>query len=106
VPLVLNHAEREDQDQEIDGVEAGEASQPELALDEGPGTIGVVVGENVAGDEEEDADEDVAVINDGIKEPEVRWCEVKEDDEDGKESANAGKGWELRLAGRGHLRRR
>ncbi len=84
VPLFLNHAERDDQDQEIDGVKTREAGQPKLPLDESLGAIGVVVGEDVAGDEEEDADEDVTVIDDGIKESEVRRREVEEDDEDGE----------------------
>ena len=73
VPLVLHHAEGDEEHEEVDGVEAGEAGEPELALDEGFGAVGVVVGEDVAGDEEEDTHEDVTVIDDGIEEAEV-WA--------------------------------
>ncbi len=72
VPLVLQHGDGDDEDEEIDGIETREAGEPELALGEGLRAVGVVVGEDVAGDEEEDADEDVAVVDEGIEEAEVR----------------------------------
>jgi hypothetical protein len=84
VPLVLHHAEGDDEYEQIDGIETGEAGEPELTLDQGTGTIGVVVGEDVAGDEEEDADEDVAVVDERIENAEVRRCEMKENDGDGE----------------------
>ena len=37
VPLVLHHAEGDEEDEEIDGIETGEAGEPELALVEGLG---------------------------------------------------------------------
>jgi hypothetical protein len=80
LPLALQHVEGEDEDEKIDGIESGEAGEPEVALDEGRGAVGVIVSEDVAGDEEEDADEDVAIVDDGIEETEMRRREVKEDD--------------------------
>src|SRR5271154_6429702 len=98
MPLVLNHAYGEDEDEKIDGIEAGEAGEPELALGEGSAAIGVVVGEDVAGDEEEDADEDVSVVDEGVEKDEMRRGEEKEDDEDGKESADSCEGRKLGLS--------
>jgi hypothetical protein len=98
VPLVLEHADREDEDEEIDGIEARETGEPELALREGFAAVGVVVGEDVARDDEEDTDEDVSVIDEGIEEAEVRGREVKEDDEDGEQGADASEGGEGWLA--------
>ena len=104
VPLVLQHADGDDEDEEIDGIETGEAGEPELALAEGFAAVGVVVGEDVAGDEEEEADEDVAVVDEGIEKAEMRRREVEEDDEDGEQSADAGERREGRLASGGRLR--
>jgi hypothetical protein len=84
VPLILEHAEGEDEDKEIDGIETRDARKPKLAFAEGFAAVGVVVGKDVAGDEEEDADEDVAIVDERIEKAEVRRCEVEEDDEDGE----------------------
>ena len=89
VPLVLDHAEGDEEHEEVDGVEAGEAGQPELTLDEGLRAVGVVLGEDVAGDEEEDANKDVAVVDDGVEEAEMWWGEVEEDDEDSEQGTDA-----------------
>ncbi len=94
MPLVLHHAEGDDENEQIDGVEAGETGEPELALGERSAAIGVVVGEDVTGDEEEHADEDVAVVDERIENAEVRRREMKENDGDGEQSANAGEGRE------------
>jgi hypothetical protein len=98
VPLVLDHAEGDEQHEEVDGIEAREAGQPELTLDEGLRTVGVVIGEDVARDEEEDAYEDVAVVDDGIEQTEVWGGEVEEDDEDSEQGTNTGESWQGRLA--------
>ena len=83
VPLVQNHAEGDDEDEEVDGIETREAGEPEVALDECFAAVGIVVGEDVTGDQEEDADEDVAVIDERVQKAEVGRREVEEDDEDG-----------------------
>jgi hypothetical protein len=98
VPLISDHGDGEEEDEEIDRVEAGETGEPEFALAEGSAAIGVVVGEDVAGDKEEDADEDEAVVDEGIEKAEVRGREVKENDEDREEGADAGEGGQRRLA--------
>ncbi len=90
VPLVLHHAERDEENEQVDGIKAGEAGQPELALDQSLRAVGVVVGEHVARDEEEHANEDIAIVDDRVEETQMRWREVKEDDEDGEQGADAG----------------
>ena len=97
-PLVLDHARRYEQNEEIDGVETGEAGEPELALVEIAAAVGIVVGKDVAGDEEEDSNEDVSVVDEGVEKAEMRRGEVEEDDEDGEEGADAGEGGQLRLS--------
>ena len=67
-------------------------------LPSGGGAVSVVVGEDVAGDEEEDADEDIAVIDEGIEKAEVRRGEMEKNDEDGEEGADAGEGGQGWLA--------
>ena len=89
----------DDEDQDVDGIETGEAGEPELALAEGDGAVGVVVGEDEAGEQEEEADEDVGVVDDGVEQAEVRRGEVEEDDADGEEGADAGEGGQRGFAG-------
>jgi len=84
VPLVLHHAEGDEENEEIDGVETREACEPELALEECFAAVGIVVGKDVAGDEEEDANKDVAIVDEGVKKAEMRGREVEEDDKDCK----------------------
>jgi hypothetical protein len=104
VPFVAHHGDGEQEHEEIDGIEAGETGEPELALAEGFAAVGVVVGEDVAGDEEEDADEDVTVVDEGIEKAEMGRREVEEDDEDREEGADAGEcgqRWLARVNGLG-----
>ena len=70
-------------------------------LDKVAAAVGVVVSEDIAGDQEEDADEDVAVVDEGVQKAEVRRREVKENDEDGEQGADAGEGGERGFAGGG-----
>src|SRR6266567_3604883 len=100
VPLQLEHLERDDQREQKDRIEPREAGQPELALDQRSGPIGVVVGQDVAGDQEEHVHEHVAVVDDPIQRSEVRRREVKEDDIEGEERANAREGGQRWFAGR------
>ena len=86
------------QNKEIDRIETGETGQPKLALVEIAAAVGVVVGKDVAGDEEEDSNEDVSVVDEGIEKAKMRWGEVEEDDEDGEEGADAGECGQLRLS--------
>jgi hypothetical protein len=90
MPLVAHHADGEQENEEIDGIQTGETGEPELTLAKGFAAVGVVVGEDVAGDEEEDADEDIAVVDEGIKKTEVRRSEVEENDEDCEQGTDAG----------------
>ncbi len=85
--------------QKIDGIETRESGEPELALDEGLCAVGVVVGEDVAGDKEEGADKDVAVVDDWVEKAEVRRREVEEDDGQGEQGTDTGKRRQGRLAG-------
>ncbi len=80
VPLADEHDDGQRQRECVDGVEAGEARAPEVTLLEWGGAAGVVVGEDVAGEQEEEADEDVGVIDDGVERPHVRRGEVEEHD--------------------------
>jgi hypothetical protein len=66
LPLVLHHPQRDEENEEIDGIETGEAREPELTFIEISAPVGIVVGEDIAGDEEEDADEDVSVVDEGV----------------------------------------
>ena len=63
--------------------------------------VGVVVGEDVAGDEEEDADEDVAVVDEGVEKAEVRRREMKRMMKMARQGADAGEGGERGFAGGG-----
>jgi hypothetical protein len=67
VPLVHQHAARNEQCEEIDRIETREARDPEVARTELPllCAIRVVVGENEAGEEQKEADRRVAVVDDG-----------------------------------------
>ena len=107
MPLILHHADGEHEDEKVDRVKTREAGEPELALAECFGALGVVVGEDVAGDEEEDADKDVAVVDEWIENAEMRRREVEEDDGDSEKGANTGERRKWRLAcGRGLRSRR
>ena len=65
VHLLRQHAHREQQAEGIDGIEAGEASRPEAARGERPplGAIGVVVGEDEAGKQQEETDRNVTAVD-------------------------------------------
>src|SRR6202000_266043 len=76
--------------EEIDRIEAGETGKPELPFAEGFAAIGVVVSKNVTGDEKENSDEDKAVVDEGIENAQMRGREVKENDEDREQGADAG----------------
>jgi hypothetical protein len=67
VPFVLHHAKGDEENKEVDGIEPREACKPEFALEERFAAVGIVVGKDVAGDEEEDANKDVAIVDEGIK---------------------------------------
>jgi hypothetical protein len=100
IPLVLHHTEGDDENEKIDRIKTREAGEPEVALDESFAAVSVVVGEDVAGDQEEDADEDITVIDKGIEKAKMGRREVEEDDEDGEEGADAGKRGQRRFAGK------
>jgi hypothetical protein len=90
LPLVLNHAERDQENKEIDRIKAGETGEPEVALRKRIAAVGVVVGENVPGDEEEDSDKNIAVVDKWVEKTEVRRREMEQNDEDCKQCADAG----------------
>ena len=98
MPLVANHGDGKEKDEEIDGVQPRETGEPELTFDQEFATVGVVVGEDVAGDEEEDADEDVAIVDEWKEKAEVRRREVEEDNREGEKGADAGERRQRRLA--------
>jgi hypothetical protein len=98
VPLILDHARGDEQNKKVDRIEAREAGEPELALVEILATVGVVVSKDVTGDEEEDADEDVSVVDKRVQNAEMGRREVEENDKDGKQCPNACEGGELWLA--------
>jgi hypothetical protein len=99
LPFDREQRKGEQEDEEVGGVEAGEAGYPEVAFDQSGGAAGVVVGEDEAGDQEEAADKDEAVVEDGLEPGEVRRGEVEEQDGDGEQRADAGEGGKRRLAG-------
>jgi len=69
----------------------------ELAL---LGAVGVVVGENEAGEQQEKADRGIAVVDDGGKGAEPLWIsEVVEDDVEGGKGAQAGERGQVLLFG-------
>ena len=88
-PFVLHHADGDEEDEEINGIEAGDAGEPELTFTEGPGALRVVVGEDVTGDEKEDADEDIAVVDERIEKAKMGRREMKQDDSEGEQGADS-----------------
>src|SRR5208283_2318039 len=98
VPLGLEHGEGDGQREQEDGIEAGEAGAPEVALDQRRGPTGVVICKNVAGEQEEEDDKDIAAVDDRIEKPHVRRGEVEEHDGERKQGADAGERRQIRSA--------
>ena len=90
VPFILQHAQGQRENQKIDGIEAGEAGEPELPLDQGGGAVGVVVGQDKAGDEEEETHKHVRVIDDGIQVMQMRRREVEQHNIQSQQSSESG----------------
>ncbi len=76
----------------IDRIEPRETGEPELALVERGAAVEVVVGEDETRDQEEDVDEDEAVLNKGTKRAEVGRREVEENDIERQQGTDAGEG--------------
>ncbi len=86
------------QGKQINGIEPREAGDPEVALVERLGAVGIVIRKDVAGDQEEDADEDVAAVDEGVEQAQMRRREVEEHNTEREQRANAGQGRQGRLA--------
>ena len=95
VELRPEHAEGNNQAEEVDGVEPGESREPELAEAHfaARSAIGIVVGEDEAGEQKKEADRGVAVVDDGCQPAEGPGIgKVEEDQVEGREGAEAGQG--------------
>jgi hypothetical protein len=96
-PFLAEERDGEREDEEVDGVDAGETGDVEATPGEG-GAVCVVVGEDESGDEEEEADEGEGVVDDGPENTRQGGREVEEHDVDREQGAQAGEGGERRLA--------
>ena len=102
VPFLHEHADGDQQGEEIDGIEARQTREPEIASAELAllGALGIVVGEHESGEQQEETDRGVAVVDNGRKGAEpFRIREVEEDDVESGEGPQAGEGGKLFLFG-------
>jgi hypothetical protein len=100
MPLLHQHAEREQQGEHIDRIEARETRQPEVTRLQlaGLGAVAVVVGKDEAGEQQKEADRGIAIIDDRRKRTEpLRVREMEEDDVERGKGAQAAEGIQARL---------
>jgi hypothetical protein len=97
LPLEAQERHGKDEDQQVNRVHAREARDVEAALVQ-HGAVGVVVGKDEAGDQEEEADEGEGVIDQRPQKRGQRRREVEEHDIHGEQRAKAGQGRQRRLA--------
>src|ERR1700733_15254027 len=102
VHLLRQHAHGEQQTEGIDGIKAGEASGPKAACGERPtlGALGIVIGEDEAGEQQEEADGNVSAIDHRAQRSKrMRVGKMEEDQIGGGKTADARKGRQLGAAG-------
>ncbi len=102
--LLRQHAHRKQQAEGIDGIEPGEASGPEAARGERSllGAIGIVIGEDEAGEQQEEADRDVSAVDDRAQRSKRMGIGKMEKDEiEGGKTADARERRQLRSPRRG-----
>src|SRR5271154_71743 len=95
VHLLRQHAYGEQQTEGVNGIKAGEASGPKAARGEGPtlGAIGIVIGEDKAGKQQEEADGNVSAVDHGAQRSKrMRIGKMEEDQIEGGKTADAREG--------------
>ena len=103
--LQRQHAHRKEQAEGIHGIKPGEASRPKASRRERSllGPIGIVIGENEAGEQQEEADGDVSTVHDR-----AQWSKgfgigkMEKDQIEGGKAADARECRQLRSPRRGN----
>ena len=96
--LLHQHAYREQQAEGIDRIEAGETSRPKASRRERStfSALGIVIGEDEAGEQQEEADRNVPPVDNRAKRPKSMGIGKMEKDKiEGGETADTGEGRQL-----------
>jgi hypothetical protein len=102
--LQRQHAHRKEQAEGIDGIKPGETCRPKTSRSERSclGAVGIVIGKDESGEQEEETDGNVPTVHNGAQRPEGMGIGKMEEDEiEGGKTADTRERRQLRFPRRG-----